>query len=73
MYLRAIFSVRGLRVSASSSSEGAFLSASIIRRPEAQSIVLTARPSRIVNMYRAVSWVTNALVDATPISGPAWV
>ena len=44
-----------------------------MRWPVAESMVQTARPKRMVNRYRAVSWVTKALVEATPISGPAWV
>ena len=36
-------------------------------------IVPRAWPSRRVNRYRAASWVVKALVEATPISGPAWV
>ena len=30
-----------------------------------------ARPSAIARQARTVSWLVNALVDATPISGPA--
>ncbi len=30
-------------------------------------------PSDSVNSSSATSWVVNALVEATPISGPAWV
>src|SRR5690606_41924159 len=29
--------------------------------------------SAMVTSIRAVNWVVKALVDATPISGPAWV